>query len=619
MRKTLKNSFVGVLAAVFVFAAFAAPAKAQTVAELQAQIQALMAQLSAMSGGNTNTSATCYVHSATLRVGSTGSQVMALQKALGISADGKFGPMTASAVKAFQSSKGLSADGVVGPMTGAAIASACTPSTPSTGGNTGSTGTLSGGAGDVNLSSTSTDVEDTVKEGGEENIWGVKVEADGSDISISSIKVTFANTNFGSGSSENMNKYVDEVKVYLGDEEVGSKDMSDFSKESGSPDEFSSTISLNGAVIDEDNEERLYVAVVANDSIDTDDMDTAEIDLEVNTMRFVDATGAILSADMSNFNDMGDNDSFSFEDANTDDSIDLKSSSSNPDDTTVQVDENNKTNDVLALVARLDNDEDSSDMNVYDIPVVITIANGGTDADTVENVIAAVTLEIDGDEYDGDLSGAGTLSAAGTGTATYNFDIDGDTTVDAGDIVDVKVYVTLKEQDGNYQNALTTVTASIATSTIEVENEEGDEITVGGADRTGATLTLNTSAAGVSGYAWTTTSAQNNTAGSIILEFTVEADGGDVDVTAADITSFDTLTATGSSTIGAASLSKVSGDATLTAGSGTTAQYEVTEGDTATFRVVWSVSGSGTATVTLTNVAGVTVPNNKQVSPLLQI
>ncbi|MEK7564200.1 MAG: peptidoglycan-binding domain-containing protein, partial [Patescibacteria group bacterium] len=67
------------------------------------------------------TSALAYTHSVTLKQGSTGAQVMELQKALSLTADGKFGPMTKAAVMAFQSSKGLVADGIVGAKTGVAL------------------------------------------------------------------------------------------------------------------------------------------------------------------------------------------------------------------------------------------------------------------------------------------------------------------------------------------------------------------------------------------------------------------------------------------------------------------------------------------------------------------
>jgi peptidoglycan LD-endopeptidase LytH len=79
----------------------------------------------------------------TLRIGSVGDDVKILQTALGISADGSFGPKTKAAVIAFQISKGLTPDGVFGSMSYAALASAngklpvgCTSSTafsPTTG------------------------------------------------------------------------------------------------------------------------------------------------------------------------------------------------------------------------------------------------------------------------------------------------------------------------------------------------------------------------------------------------------------------------------------------------------------------------------------------------------
>lgn len=58
---------------------------------------------------------------ATVKQGSTGGDVKYLQKKLGITADGAFGPATKKAVINFQESKGLTADGIVGPQTWAAI------------------------------------------------------------------------------------------------------------------------------------------------------------------------------------------------------------------------------------------------------------------------------------------------------------------------------------------------------------------------------------------------------------------------------------------------------------------------------------------------------------------
>ena len=52
-----------------------------------------------------------------LRKGCKGEGVKLLQEALGISADGDFGPGTERALKAWQAANGLTADGIAGPMT----------------------------------------------------------------------------------------------------------------------------------------------------------------------------------------------------------------------------------------------------------------------------------------------------------------------------------------------------------------------------------------------------------------------------------------------------------------------------------------------------------------------
>ena len=56
-----------------------------------------------------------------LRAGSNGPAVAAVQRALGVTTTGHFGPLTRAAVIRFQRAQGLEADGIVGPRTGAAL------------------------------------------------------------------------------------------------------------------------------------------------------------------------------------------------------------------------------------------------------------------------------------------------------------------------------------------------------------------------------------------------------------------------------------------------------------------------------------------------------------------
>ena len=68
-----------------------------------------------------------------LKIGSKGNDVIALQKFLGLSADGSFGPGTDKAVKDWQTKNGLTADGIVGDTTWAkmGLGSSTPTATPS--------------------------------------------------------------------------------------------------------------------------------------------------------------------------------------------------------------------------------------------------------------------------------------------------------------------------------------------------------------------------------------------------------------------------------------------------------------------------------------------------------
>lgn len=179
---------------------FAPQAGAVTVAELQAQIAALMAQLQSMSGGSASSAIT-----SDLTVGSSGSQVVALQNTLiaqgylrlpaGVAA-GYFGSLTRAAVKAWQTAVGLPSTGFFGPLSRARLV-------PSNAGDTTTGGTVGSGSGsgsvaacavpgvEGNLSVTSAPVSTSSLNVNDQNasILAFNAKATGSDVTLQRIKL----------------------------------------------------------------------------------------------------------------------------------------------------------------------------------------------------------------------------------------------------------------------------------------------------------------------------------------------------------------------------------------------------------------------------------------------
>ena len=535
----------------------------------------------------------------TLRVGSKGEAVKNVQIVVGATpVDGIFGAMTKAKVMAWQAANGLAADGLFGAMSKAKANAVVgtTPATPTTPTTPTTPSTLKGAEGDITVTKFTSGTETTLGEGKSEKVLGVKVAADdGSDVVINTMKVVIDTPTMGSGSGEStrLERYIEEVVVYLGSEEVGSVDVSDFSKNGTT---YTKSISLSDAVVKADTDAKFYVEVEAKSDISSELLDNTW-KIAVTSARYTDAMSVVSTEPVSSVDVV-----FSFESSTQNDKITSTSSSSNPEATTLKVSDTGTSDEYMVLAFKLKADKDSSDLNVLELPIKVVTATS-----YVEDVVSDIYFKVGSQVYD-DY----TLTSGNTKMGTYKFEIDeGDLSIDSGDIIEVKVYAEFMRAGlaSTYTSGLEHATFSFDPSLgLVVENTDGDSVLNSTVSvRNGNRMTLSTSSTVIGGVTTGSTIDNDGKVATFSFTFSVEADGDDVTLDNSSIV------AEVSPTIAAApgfSIKKDSGNATGTLGS----SYTVTDGDEATFTVTYTVdpASGGTDTtglyyVTLKTVDGVTV------------
>lgn len=475
-------------------------------------------------GVASTTFAACDFGTVTLRVGSKGEAVKAVQTAVKVTADGSFGPMTAAAVKAFQASNGLTADGVVGPMTKAKMSTACGTTTTGTTTTTGST-TLEGGAGDMKLTQTSTGVKNEVSEGNSEKVLGLKIEADGSDLAIKNIKVTLKEKT-NDAKSYRLNDYAETVSVYKGSTKVGSVDASDFSKDGT---EYSKTISLSNVVVKDGATDTFYVTVEAVSNLDSTDNNKVW-DVTAGDTRYQDATGVIMSDSTTKTEDF----TFKTLASSGDVKLTISKASSSPAIGNVEVSDDSTTEDVNLLDFKLK--AAGSDMSFDTLSVVVT-PTGATSAQMVDTYylyngsdeLASTDTTTTGFDLDND----GTVEAGAETTAVVAvFDLDDTFTIDADSTETFSVKATMLEVDGVNFTQGDKLAVKLLPAGIEMENENGDVVTDESGSATGSEQSFYYDGAVVKyvSESFTAENIADTVDGTISLKFKVTA-FGESDVT----------------------------------------------------------------------------------------
>ncbi len=459
--------------------------------------------------------ASAYTFSTDLSLGSTHADVSALQDMLvaggylqmpaGVS-KGYFGTLTKAAVQSWQAANSISpAAGYFGPISRArasmggsvstgnfpagctsavgysvttGVKCSTTTSTPNP-----STG-LSGGAGDITITERSSGVQDEVLEGEEEvSVLGFEVDAEGSDIAVTSVKVEFTHT--GAGSTR-LNRYVDEVQVMMGGEVIGTVSVDDFKKDGTT---YSRSISVEDAVIGEDDTEDFHVSVTAVNNVDSDDL-SENWKVELTQVRFEDATGAILTDSVSSTID----ETFTFEDLSSTGDVELtvrEDDDSINDAHTVQVKDSSDTNDVEILSFEIE--ADGSDLELIQLIIDITSSGAG-----VTEIANDFRLLMDGEEvgtlsYDldkNDTGGESSASSTDTAIALIFEDLDDDDIViEEGDTVTFTLEADINDVDGAFTNGDYFSSVSLVSADVDAEDQNGDAVT----DLTGSAEATNIS------------------------------------------------------------------------------------------------------------------------------
>lgn len=278
----------------------ASTASAQTVAELQAMINQLMAQLAALQGGSSSSSMT---FTQNLTLGSTGSEVSSLQQVLvaqghlvmpaGV-AYGYFGPLTQAAVAKWQAANGVSpAVGYWGPISRARYAALAGPSVP--GSTTPGVGlTTPGVEGTVTVTLNPSPANGTKLYEGDsmKPVLGIKLEAKTSDIRVERIKLDLDETgNTATADSAFYNKAVQKIYILDGSTVLASSDLNSSTVVEES-NEVSITLSGMSFIVPKDTTKVLTVAIDAKSSWDsTYNTDSWTVTVPASGVRGVDGAG----------------------------------------------------------------------------------------------------------------------------------------------------------------------------------------------------------------------------------------------------------------------------------------------------------------------------------------
>lgn len=508
----------------------AAPASAVTVAELQAQINALMAQLASLQGGTVTTGTAI---TSDLTVGSSGAQVTALQQSLvaqghlvmpaGV-AMGYFGSLTRAAVMKWQAANGVPATGYFGPLSRAKFNASAgvggvVPGTTIPGG-TGSTGGSISTPGvegilTATLAPTPSNGQ-TLNEGDDrEPVLGVELEADLSDIKIERIKVKLDHD--GNNDRDFYRDIAGMMYIMEGSTVLASVSLNSSTVVEETSGNYYVTITGLNYIVRKDTTKTLTVAIDVDDSIDSTltDGDIWTVTIPQEGIRGVDGAGVNQYSPASGTLAR----TFTVDDADSENatlSVSLSASSPKAMEVIASSGNDEDERDGLELL-RVDFRAEDDTVTLTDLVVDIVRTGAVTATATTAYLYDGSTL----------VGSATVVDLGGSDSATFD-DLEVNINEDSTKTLTVKIDI----RDAG--TGATVFSANVDTADVTAENSEGDSITESGS-ASGESITVRKVGIEVSlvskSISKGTSQAQNNTSTSTVeaqFVLRVKAVGGDI-------------------------------------------------------------------------------------------
>ncbi len=471
----------------------ASPLGAQTVADLQAQINALLAQLSALQGGaSTTTTVSACAFTRSLTVGSNGSDVTCLQQTLvakgylvmpaGV-AMGYFGNLTKAAVARWQAANGVApAVGYFGPISQAKFASMGGTTIPG-GTTTGGGITTPGVEGTLTASIYATPATGTkVYEGDDmKKVLAVELEAKLSDVRVERIKLKLDAATSGNTDRDFYDDIADRIYIMDGNTVLASASLNSSTVIEETTGNFYVTVTGFNLVIPKDSKKILSVALDAQGNFDSAfSNDSWTLTVPAEGIRGVDGAGINLYAPSSgtlarNFSTQAD--------LSESASLAVSLNSNSPKAQQVICTSGSDEDECNGLeLARFDFKAEDDTVTVTNFVLDIVRTNNATPTAAGNVASGTVAYLYDGSNSVGSASVVSTSATVMTATFT---DIDWDVPADTTRTLSVRLDII------DAQSAADTLVVSTDAADVTAENSDGDDVSAnvsGSAD--GKTFTI---------------------------------------------------------------------------------------------------------------------------------